>query len=304
MAQPPGDEEPAERALEHVIAHLFDSELTRLAYARPSTPDDERRAEAALRELARRAAAAPAPDPAPVVAERPAPVRFRRLRRLGRLRRRPQPTPGIPTRPAAPPEARTRREDARRDSRRRAHRDAPRRARRDAHRDAPRPGRRRAGALAAVGTLLLSTVAALSAAATPAPEAAPPSALQQLYREATPVERELRDRMLAAGLPVTIGPRHLAEQSGGERLLAYRSVRAGTAETARNDVCVLLVDAETLRTPVCITREAFLDEGLRTTLEGSEGRWSVRWGPTDEAEVQVRRSGSSASIPPYAPALR
>ncbi len=300
MAQPPGDEEPAERALEHVIAHLFDTELTRLAYARPSTPNDERRAEAALRELARRAAAAPAPDPAPVVAERPAPMRFGRLGVGGsgdaRSRRR-------ASRPAPPSRRRpvTRREDARRDPRRNAHREGPRR---DAHRDAPRPGRRRAGALAAVGTLLLSTVAALSAAATPAPEAAPPSALQQLYREATPVERELRDRMLAAGLPVTIGPRHLAEQPGGERLLAYRSVRAGTAETARNDVCVLLVDAETLRTPVCVTREAFLDEGLRTTLEGSEGRWSVRWGPTDEAEVQVRRPGSSASIPPYAPALR
>ncbi len=295
MAQPPGDEEPAERALEHVIAHLFDSELTRWAYARPSTPNDERHAEAALRELARRAASVPAPDPAPVVAERPAPMRF------GRLVRRREPMPGIPTRPAAPPETRTRREDARRDPRRNAGREGPRR---DARRDAPRPGRRRAGALAAAGTLLLSTVAALSAAATPAPETAPPSALQALYREATPAERDLRDRMLAAGLPVTIGPRHLAEQSGGERLLAYRSVRAGTAETARNDVCVLLVDAETLRTPVCVTREAFLEEGLRTTLVGSEGRWSVRWGPTDEAEVQVRRSGSSASIPPYAPALR
>ncbi|WP_168915979.1 hypothetical protein [Microcella flavibacter] len=268
MAQPPDDHEAADRAREHVIAHLFDVELTRLAYARPRSAEDEQRAAAAVRELARRAAARPAPPPEPATEQPARPW-------IGRRRPRPEPAPRIPTR-----------------------------RRRPARRDASPPGPRRALALTAAGGLLLSTVAALSAAAAPAPEPPPASSLQLLYRDATAAERDLRDRMLAAGLPVTIGPRILAagaEGDRGERVAAYRHVRAGTADDARNEVCVLLVDVETVGTSSCIARSVFLTEGMRAVLEGPTSRWSVRWGPTGEAEVLVIGGGEDGPSAPDAP---
>lgn len=48
---PPGDE-----SLDHVMKNLFDSELERIAFARPHNDDERRRAAAAARELARRSA--------------------------------------------------------------------------------------------------------------------------------------------------------------------------------------------------------------------------------------------------------
>lgn len=276
MAQPPVDEEAADRAREHVIAHLFDVELTRLAYARPHTREDELRADAALRELARRAAAGPARTPD---RETEAPARPR----IGLRRPRRDPAPSIPNRPRSRPARRTRV-------------------------DAMPPGPRRALALTAAGGLLLSTVAALSATAAPAPEP-PPSSLQLLYREASAAERDLRDRMLAAGLPVTIGPRILAagtDADRGESLAAYRHVRAGTADDARNEVCVLLVDGETVGAPHCIDRGTFLAEGLQVALDGLQSRWSLHWGPTGEAEALMVPRGAEdrPSAPDEAPAPR
>lgn len=272
MAQPPVDDEAADRAREHVIAHLFDVELTRVAYARPLSPEDELRAQAAVRELSRRGAERPARAP-----ERDAEAPTRR--RNGLRRPRPEPAPGIPNRRRNPPTRRTRVE-------------------------AMPTGPRHALALTAAGGLLLSTVAALSATAAPAPEP-PPSSLQLLYREATTAERDLRDRMLAAGLPVTIGPRILAagtDADRGEGVAAYRHVRAGTADDARNEVCVLLVDAETLGAPHCVERGAFLADGLRTTLDGLQSRWSLRWGPTSEPEAIILRGAEDRpSAPDEAP---
>lgn len=270
MAEPPIDDEPIDRALEHVVKHLFDTELTRLAYARPRSDGDERRAAAARHELARRAAEAPVAVPASTVAARPARVRRGQHRRRGEL------APRIPNRPARPRTARPSLDHA-------------------------RAGRRRAGALTAAGALLLSTVAALSATAAPVPDR-PPSSLQTLYREATAVERELRDRMLAAGILITVGPRILATDDrtdgrGGESVLAYRYVKAGTAETARNDVCVLLADAETLHPPACVERAGFLADGLRATLVGTSVHL-VQWGPSAPAEVTLVGSGDARrSIP-------
>lgn len=59
----PDEHRPPSRqdaALEHVVTHLFDSELERLAFGRTDTPADRARAAAAVRELARRAAELPA----------------------------------------------------------------------------------------------------------------------------------------------------------------------------------------------------------------------------------------------------
>ena len=47
---------PRDDELDHVVRNLFDVELEQLAFARPRTAEDERKADAAARELARRVA--------------------------------------------------------------------------------------------------------------------------------------------------------------------------------------------------------------------------------------------------------
>jgi len=254
MAEPPVADQAADRALQHIVTHLFDIELRQLAYARPRTEAERRQAFAATRELARRTeraeaeAAAEAMDVvlSPPTAPTAHPLRFRR-----------QPT-----------------------------RIRSRRAPRD--RSHPADDNRAVAAFVA-GGFVLAVFVGISTVGPPPSDPAPSSSLQLLYREATVEETQLRARLIDDGLRLTVGPRVIAE-AGAARIAAYRFVTIGTEESSRNEVCVVLIDSGAPHRPRCTDRTEFVVNGFETTLVDGAVSYALEWSPSDPPRVTASRS--------------
>ena len=164
--------------LDHVVRNLFDVELERLAFGRAQTDDEQRWANAAAAELARREADGPARRGDTVELEPPRPARARS------------------TRSAAP-------------------RVSSERARTDRERDA-RPWWRQSWAVIAASVLAIIAATSIAPALTETPVGA--SSLEVFAREATVQERELAAQLQREGLRLSVTPRIIAERDGDQVL--------------------------------------------------------------------------------------
>ena len=243
--------------LDHVVKHLFDVELERLAFGRPQTDAEQQLASAAAAELGRRAADGPA-------------RRGETDAEGNATATRATPTPTL--KPAT----------------RRLHSAAPRsssstRIAVDRERD-DRPWWRRSWAIITAGVLVVVGVTSIPPALTPSSDAT--SSLDVFAREVTAAERELGTQLQREGLLVSISPRVVAERDDAQ-ILAYRYIVTSPGERGRNEVCLLLLDVNALGLPTCVNRVSFVTDGMLATLSGQERVYVVQWGPTGAPRVSV-----------------
>lgn len=248
--------------LDHVTRHLFDSELERIAFARPQNEAEQRRAAAAAAELARRAADRPAlsgevEEHAPERASAGASAKASARASKGASAR----SPSIPRADVAS----------------------------GVSLRAPRTGETRPGwwrTVVIVGTGIMVVIAATSIAPAIPGGPAKPSSLDVFARDANPDEVELGSRLQREGLRVSATPRVIAQRDGVE-IIAYRFVLASPAESPRNQVCLLLGGDDTLGSPQCADRADVERVGILASLASESGTFVVRWGPGGAAEVSI-----------------
>jgi hypothetical protein len=112
------------------------------------------------------------------------------------------------------------------------------------------------------------------------------SSLDVFAREATAQERELGAQLQREGLRLSVAPRIIAERDG-DRVVAYRFIVTSPGESARNEVCVLLLDERSLGLPTCVDRLSFVSDGMLATLSGEQRLFVVQWGPTGGPSVSI-----------------
>lgn len=261
---------PRDVELDHVVRNLFDVELEQLAFARPRTAEDERKADAAARELARRVA--------------------HHASRMGD-----DTAVGTGAATAAAAESGARSAPGRVD--------APAAPRPVAVRDPDdRPWWTRTAAIVAAGILVVVGATTIGPMLPTNPGSV--SSLDVFQRSATTEERDLQSDLLRDGLRVSSTPRIIAEEPDA-LFVAYRVVVTSTVERARSEICVLLAEAQGLGWPSCTDRAEFERSGLQTTLTGQSTRYILQWGPLGPPRVTVLSdAGATPGTPQSAAAER
>jgi hypothetical protein len=147
-----------------------------------------------------------------------------------------------------------------------------------------RPWWRQSWAVIAASVLAVIAATSIAPALTDSPIGA--SSLDVFAREATVQERELAAQLQREGLRLSVAPRIIAERDG-DQVLAYRFIVTSPGESARNEVCLLLLDERALGLPTCVDRLTFVNDGMLATLSGEQRLFVVQWGPTGGPSVSV-----------------